>query len=656
MPATMDRITSFFAAHMRWAWLVALGLGLALGGLVWSLDSAWRQQQRLSLLQTEAQRTGIEIMSSTLNGNLMGSITLLGLIDSDIKQDATNGLLSVNANIPAKLAAVGGSFDAQGVFVVGSDGIVKTSWDRVSAPSTGLNVQFRPYFQMAMQGKTNVYAAVSMARGDRALYFTAPIFAEQARSTSGVGALVARTSLERVDDLLKNRFDTALLLSPQGVVFASNRPQWVGHMAGAVTAQRVQAIRELKQFGTLFDAQDPQPLPVSTTPGVQTVGDTRFAVASAQVDWNDPSGDWTLLVMDDLSLSVPWHSGLLRSGLAGLLSGLLAWMLLHLFAGRYAQAQARAKLQVLAQEQESQLHYRTQMATAFVQLQQCEDAQSLCQTFLAQAHQVFGALQGVIYARESDAAPTLQLMASYACAQAVPPALAVGEGLLGQCVRDNAARIVDATDEGMWRIRSGLGNSRPGALVMVPIVHNTTVLGVVEIAILGCAAQFSLDHFTELTRLLAMNLQIHARSQHTRQILADTAAARQASAELLTFQQTLIDAIPYPLFYKGPDARFVGFNRAYEQAFNVKRESLIGKSVMELEYLPLADRTAYQAEDEATIANGTVVRRTTQIPLADGRLHNTLYYVAGFRAPDGSPGGLVGTVVDLDALGGEMQP
>jgi len=42
-----------------------------------------------------------------------------------------------------------------------------------------------------------------------------------------------------------------------------------------------------------------------------------------------------------------------------------------------------------------------------------------------------------------------------------------------------------------------------------------------------------------------------------------------------------------------------------------------------------------------------------QIPLSDGRLHHTLYYVAGFRAPDGRPGGLVGTVVDLDTLGQE---
>jgi hypothetical protein len=38
------------------------------------------------------------------------------------------------------------------------------------------------------------------------------------------------------------------------------------------------------------------------------------------------------------------------------------------------------------------------------------------------------------------------------------------------------------------------------------------------------------------------------------------------------------------------------------------------------------------------------------IPLSDGKVHNTLYYVAGFRNEDGSPGGLVGTFSDLDSL------
>ncbi len=652
----MNRVTHFLAAHMRWARAAMVCIGLGVGALVWWADVNWRQQQRLSLLQTEAERSGLEIMSSTLNGNLMGSITLLGLIDSDIKQDATNGLLSVDANISAKLAAVGSSFDADGVFVVGSDGIVKTSWEKSHAPSTGVNVQFRPYFRMALQGKTNVYAAVSLARGDRAIYFTAPVFAEQAKSTSGVGALVARTSLDRVDALLKNRFGTALLLSPQGVVFASNRDEWIGRLAGEITPQRVKAIRDLKQFGSMFDYTDPQPLPVSATQGVQTMAGVPHAVALAKVNWNDTSGDWSLLVLEDLSQSAPWKFTAARASLAAILVWLLGWMLLHLFKGRYAQAQASDRLQLFAQTQESQLRYRTQMATAFVHLQQSDNMQSLCQNFLQDAHQLFGALQGVVYARPSEASPHLQLMASYACGDTVPQELVVGEGLLGQVAAEQRSRVITTAQGGIWTIRSGLGNTAPGAIVMAPIVHNTTLLGAVEIAILGTADGFAHENFAELTQLLAMNLQILARTQHTQQILADTAAARQASAELLGFQQTLIDTIPYPLFYKGPDARFIGFNRAYEDAFNVQREALIGKTVLELEYLPLKDRKAYQAEDEATIASGGVVRRTMKIPLADGKLHTTLYYVAGFRKADGSPGGLVGTVVDLDALGGGDAP
>ena len=41
-------------------------------------------------------------------------------------------------------------------------------------------------------------------------------------------------------------------------------------------------------------------------------------------------------------------------------------------------------------------------------------------------------------------------------------------------------------------------------------------------------------------------------------------------ADQFAFQQALIDTIPYPLFYKGPDARFIGFNRATGEAIRHK--------------------------------------------------------------------------------------
>ncbi len=118
-------------------------------------------------------------------------------------------------------------------------------------------------------------------------------------------------------------------------------------------------------------------------------------------------------------------------------------------------------------------------------------------------------------------------------------------------------------------------------------------------------------------------------------------------ADQLAFRQALMDTIPYAVFYKGPDARFLGFNKAYEEVFGVRREDLIGKSVLDLEYLPLADRLAYQAEDEAVIASVGEVHKEMPIPFADGEVHQTLYSVNGFRQSDGSPGGLIGIIVDI---------
>jgi PAS domain-containing protein len=646
----MNRLASLLSVHARWAWIAIILVGLLVAALVWTADARLRAQQRLSNLQYEAKRSASEVVATTLNGNLMGSVTLLGLVDSDIKQDAQNGLLSVNAAIDSTLRAVGAAFDAEGVLVVAGDGMVKTAWDRVGKSSTGMDVKFRPYYQMAMQGKTNVYAAVSLARGERALYFAAPIYGERAKSNTGVGALVARTSLERVDKLLQGRFDASLLLSPQGVVFASSRTDWIGLLEGVATPQRLKDIRDLKQFGALFDRADPERLPVAARNDLQRIEGARYAVATAEVDWRDPAGPWKLVVMEDLAKTVSVQAAALRALGSAALFWLLASMAMHLFKGRHAQAMASAQLQRLAGEQERKLKFRTQLGGAMVRLQQCHRIADMCRTFLSDAHALFGTLQGAVYTRSSEDSAEFTLQASFASDGVVPPTLQAGEGLLGQCAIERETRVMDAAGDGYWTIRSGLGSATPGTLVMAPVIRSEHVLGLVEIALFDTPQTFPLESFEELIHLLALNLQILLRADQTRQLLEQAQAIRQANLDQLHLQQTLIDTIPYPVFYKGADARFLGFNRAYEQAFGVKRSDLIGKSVMDLEYLPLADREAYQAEDLATIASAGTVCKPMPIPFADGKLHNTLYYVAGFRNAGGTPGGLVGTFSDLDAM------
>ena len=127
----------------------------------------------------------------------------------------------------------------------------------------------------------------------------------------------------------------------------------------------------------------------------------------------------------------------------------------------------------------------------------------------------------------------------------------------------------------------------------------------------------------------------------------------ERTAELerqFALMQALIDTIPNPIFYKGADTRFLGCNEAYEEVFGTHLRDFVGKRVLDLDYLPEADRLAYQAEDEAVIADAGRIAREVPMTFADGQTHDTLYSVTGFANRDGRPGGLVGVIVDITPL------
>ncbi|WP_321508212.1 PAS domain S-box protein [uncultured Methanoregula sp.] len=121
----------------------------------------------------------------------------------------------------------------------------------------------------------------------------------------------------------------------------------------------------------------------------------------------------------------------------------------------------------------------------------------------------------------------------------------------------------------------------------------------------------------------------------------------ESLADQVLFQQALIDSIPYPVFIKDFTGRFAGCNRAYEREFGTTRDYLVGKTVLDLEYLPMDERQRFHEEDTDVIAKTGRKRYELPIVYADGMLHQTLYSVDGFSLADGRPGGLIGIMVDI---------
>ncbi len=151
-------------------------------------------------------------------------------------------------------------------------------------------------------------------------------------------------------------------------------------------------------------------------------------------------------------------------------------------------------------------------------------------------------------------------------------------------------------------------------------------------------------------RAVGRRVGVSSYARATIWVLEDISDRKQMEAHLedqADFQSALIDTVPYPVFYKGADTRFLGVNRAYEESMGVKRKDLVGQRVLDLSYLPESDRLAYQQEDEAMIASIGRSHREMLIPFADGQMHETLYFVSGFARSDGTPAGLVGSFVDI---------
>lgn len=511
------KIVDFHLRHHRFTWLTLVGLSVFLGFVVATASHRHSQVQRVNLLETEAQRGSFELMAQTLNGNLMGSISLLGLIDDKLKLEASNQRLpGAEANLPV-LATLGSTFGAEGVFIVGGDGIVKTSWDPTNQPSTGLDVQFRPYFQMAMQGKTNVYAAISMARGDRALYYAAPIYSQSSISSPVMGVLVARTTLDAVDAVLKKHVDGALLLSPQGVVFASSRPEWIGMIEGEADAQRLKRIRELKQSGAMFEKSLPPTLPVTLDSGLQTSKHASFAMASAKLNWNDPSGQWTIVLLEDVVRTVAWSQAALLGALASLALLLPGWLAIRLLQSRQTQAQASLQLQGIAKHQEASLAYRTRLAELSVSLQRCRQLPELAHMFLQAADEHFGAVQGVIYLATSPNWHELDLVGARACASPPPARLALGDTLLGQCALERCTKIIPTPSPGYWTLRSGLGNMQPAALVLAPLLIQDKLIGAIELALQQQPDELAQEMLGEALALLTSAVETLNHNLHLQQ-------------------------------------------------------------------------------------------------------------------------------------------
>lgn len=291
----------------------------------------------------------------------------------------------------------------------------------------------------------------------------------------------------------------------------------------------------------------------------------------------------------------------------------------------------------VAAKVEGQQHLKQLLSEVVVAIQQAGSLPDLVQSFMHHISVILDVGYGLFYIVDTDGR-TLTTVGGFGVAADDPGRkVPFGHGLAGQCAVDCKPILITRPPAGYVHIASGTGEAAPACVAIRPLLRNRKIVGVVELA--------SFRQFDD--RDLALLAELEPTVAALMEILASQKEHELALDRRMAFQQALIDNIPNPVFYKGPDTRFLGCNTAYEQTFNVLKQDIVGKSELDLEFRPLHERQAMQREDEQVIAEASVVRRELQLPDADGKARRCLYWIQGFRMPDGSPGGLVGTLIDI---------
>jgi PAS domain S-box-containing protein len=161
-----------------------------------------------------------------------------------------------------------------------------------------------------------------------------------------------------------------------------------------------------------------------------------------------------------------------------------------------------------------------------------------------------------------------------------------------------------------------------------------------------CMAEADFFRQREISLLKEMAIDI---SYALDKIAAD--ASRDELTEQLKHQslflRTLIDAIPYPIYYKDVQYRYLGCNKAFEKFLGIRRDDVIGKTVDEVWPRDLAEK--YRQTDRELLESPNPDPQVIPgvVETLGGERCDVMFHKAVFRNPDGSLGGIISAVEDL---------
>ncbi|TVQ87214.1 MAG: HAMP domain-containing protein [Bacteroidetes bacterium] len=185
-----------------------------------------------------------------------------------------------------------------------------------------------------------------------------------------------------------------------------------------------------------------------------------------------------------------------------------------------------------------------------------------------------------------------------------------GEGLVGTCFLEGKTTYITDIPESYIRITSGLGDSNPGALIIVPMKYNERVYGVIEIASFHEFTPWQMEFIEKIGESLASTLssvktnlrttallevsqqqaeEMKAQEEEMRQNMEELHATQEEIARKAAEMQGILNALDSSSYIIEYDLskRIINISDSYLKLLKLSRNEVLGTHHSEkLEFTP----------------------------------------------------------------------
>lgn len=182
-------------------------------------------------------------------------------------------------------------------------------------------------------------------------------------------------------------------------------------------------------------------------------------------------------------------------------------------------------LQNITQKNNEQNWFNSNLANFTQMLQGQSSLANVSRMILSNLTPLVKAQQGVFYLMtEVENQPVLKLLSSYAHQERKHLAnqFYLGEGLVGQCALEKQSILLTEVPQNYTQISSGLGATLPLNIIVLPVLFESDVIAVIELATLHKFSNIHLKFLEQLSEIIGIFINNIAANTQTQDLLQES--------------------------------------------------------------------------------------------------------------------------------------